>query len=254
MAAAEQVLDADTLTPQARELRARVFELAEGLYQSIRMQLSVPRYQAIGVRRGANLDGIDYALNSRVWLKARFAEIRALTAEPERLAKLDEIVNWTNPGPGGFYDDLGNTTQQPHLLRGEGFEKDPDFLHSSLVGFGVRTPQDGWKVSWFTDAETLFDAPLQMRYTDLDPGSTYKVRVIYAGDSPRAKMKLVANGNTVIHDYMEKPSPIAPVEFMIPPAATKDGTLQLEWTRPPGLGGTGRGCQVAEVWLMRVTK
>ena len=74
---AEALLDADALTPDARALRARVFEMAEALYQSIHMQLSVPRYQAISLGRGANLDAIDFALNNRVWLKNQFAQIRA---------------------------------------------------------------------------------------------------------------------------------------------------------------------------------
>ena len=62
MAAATKILDADELTPEVRDLRARVFELAEALFQSIHMQLSVSRYQAIGLGRGANLDSIDFAL------------------------------------------------------------------------------------------------------------------------------------------------------------------------------------------------
>jgi len=254
MTAAERVLDADVLTQTARDLRARVFELAEALFQSVRMQLSVPRYRAIGVRRGANLDGIDLALNNRVWLKSRFAEIRGLSAEPERLAKLEQVVNWTNPGPGGFYDDLGNAMAQPHLVAGEGFDKDPDFLRSALVGFGSRLPQDGWRTSWFSHAESMYDAPLKMRYTDLDGAAHYKLRVVYAGDQPRIKIGLVANGGVKIHDYIDKVSPIAPVEFDIPQEATKDGTLSLEWTRPPGLGGAGRGSQVSEVWLIRVAQ
>ena len=47
-------------------------------------------------------------------------------------------MNWTNPGPGGFYDDLGNLTRQPHLVRGPGFEEDPAYFRSSLVGFAIR--------------------------------------------------------------------------------------------------------------------
>ena len=43
-----------------------------------------------------------------------------------------------------------------------------------------------------------------------------------------------------------------PLEFNIPEAATKNGSLKLQWSRPPGLGRSGRGAQVAEVWLMRV--
>ena len=78
MSTATQILEKDPLTPAARAYRARVFELAEALFQSIHMQLSVPRYNAIALGRGANLDAIDFALNNRVWLKNRFEEIRAI--------------------------------------------------------------------------------------------------------------------------------------------------------------------------------
>ncbi len=100
MAAAEQVLDADMLTRSARDLRARTFELAEALFQSIRMQLSVTRYQAIAIGRGANLDAIDYPLNNRMWLENRFAEIRQLKTEPERLAQTGRDRQLDQPGSG----------------------------------------------------------------------------------------------------------------------------------------------------------
>jgi len=65
-------------------------------------------------------------------------------------------------------------------------------------------------------------------------------------------VRLVANGNTEIHGFIQKPLPVKPLEFEIPPDAIRSGALNLEWTRPPGLAGNGRGCQVAEVWLIRV--
>ncbi len=252
IARAEAILDADHRTERTRELRARVFELAEALFNSIHMQLSVPRYRAIGLRRGANLDAIDFGLNDRAWLKNRFAEVRAATAESDRLQEIGAILNWTDPGPGGFYDDLGNVALQPHLVTGEGFEKDPEFRKTALVGFGNRYPDQGWRMSWYTDAGSMFDAPLQMRYTGLDAQARYKVRVVYAGDS-RAQVRMTANG-AEIHGYRDKPNPVAPLEFNLPPEATRGGTLTLEWTRTPGLGGAGRGCQVAEVWLIRIAE
>jgi hypothetical protein len=246
---AEHLLDADALTPDARALRARVFELAEALFQSVHMQLSVPRYQAIGLGRGANLDAIDFALNNRLWLKSQFAQIRALTDAKARQLRINQILEWTNPGPGGFYDDLGDVTRQPHLVAGQSFDMDPDFLKSPLTGFGSM-PQQGWRVSWFTDAETLADTPLKMRYTDLDRTAQYKLRVVYGG-SARAKLKLVANGKFEIHPFQDKPQPIAPIEFDIPREATQGGELTLEWTKPIGGGGNGRGVQVSETWLIR---
>ena len=69
-----------------------MFELAEALFQSIRMQLSVPRYRAISVGRGANLDEIDKPLNHAPSLKNRFDEIRNLPSEGERLAAIAELI------------------------------------------------------------------------------------------------------------------------------------------------------------------
>jgi hypothetical protein len=228
----------------------RVFELAEALFQSIHMQLSVPRYQAIAVDRGANLDAIDFALDDRVWLRNQFAEIRSLGDEKAKLARIHQILHWTDSGPGGFYDDLGDVRRQPHLVSGLKYEEDPDFLKSPMMSFG-RLPEQGWRVSWFTDAETLGDTPLRMHYADLDRTAHYKVRVVYGGDSPKTQIRLSANGRFEIHPFRDKPSPVAPIEFEIPQEATASGELTLEWTKPSGGGGNGRGVQVSEVWLIR---
>jgi hypothetical protein len=259
MNAAEATLNRALTEPVATDLRARVFELGEALFQSIRMQLSVPRYQAIGVDRGASLDTIDYPLNNRRWLREQFEQARKLKTEPERLAAIDRIINWNNPGPGGFYDDSGNIELQPHLVRGLPFAQDPASLVSSKVGFEEgdvvdepdEKPQGAMRYSWLNHAESLNEQPLQMRYTDLDPRAHYKIRVMYVGDSPKRKIRLVANGSMEIHPMITKEFPYKPVEFDIPPAATQGGELVLSWTREPGLGGNGRGCQVSEIWLIK---
>jgi hypothetical protein len=248
LAEAEANLDRAVTHPVAQAVRARVFELAEALYQSIRMQLSVERYQAIAVERGANLDSIDVPLNNRVWLKQRFAEIRLLPEEAARLKAIETILNWTNPGPGGFYDEPGNPARRPHLLPGTGFEADPGAYESPRVGFA--TGNTG-RIAWSRHAETLYDAPLQMRYTGLEPGASYRVRIVYAGDSPERPIRLVAGERVEIHPPMAKPRPTQPVEFDIPAAAIVHGELLLTWTGEPGRGGNGRGCQVSEVWLIR---
>src|SRR5262249_2682309 len=62
MEQAEAILDRAVTEPVGRDLRSRVGELAEALFQSIHAQLSVPKYQAIGVERGATLDTIDIPL------------------------------------------------------------------------------------------------------------------------------------------------------------------------------------------------
>ena len=228
-AAAEAVLNRAVSLRVAPEWHARISELAEALFQSIGMQLSVPRYKAIAVDRGANLDTLDVPLNDRLWLEGRFTEARSDPAE------IGRILHWTDPGPGGFYDDLGDLTRQPHLVSGEvSLEYHPK-----------------WRKSWWTYAESLYNEPLRMRYTGLDPAAGYRIRVVYGGDSPGRKIRLVAGGGIEIHPLMRKPQPVRPIEFDIPRAATAKGDLDLTWYGEPGLGGNGRGCEVSEIWLIK---
>src|SRR5882762_394908 len=100
MSQAEAVLDRAVTQKVATDWRARVFELAEALFQSIRMQLSVERYQAIDIGRGANLDTIDVPLNNRLWLRDQFERIRRLELEAQRLKEIEAVLHWDDPGPG----------------------------------------------------------------------------------------------------------------------------------------------------------
>jgi len=249
---AERILaEADSLRKGSSE-RQRAFELAEALFQSVRMQLSVPKYKAIELSRGANLDAIDFPLNNRRWLLARFAEIRKMMDERERLAALKAIVNWTNPGPGGFYDDLGDPSNEPHLVKGAGFQNDPELARTAVTGFGDEDgPALEWRKSMWTYAEGLREYPLEMRYSSLDSAASYRVRVIYGGEPGPIEIRLVANDRFEIHPYRKKIFPPKPLEFSIPRAATAGGELVLKWYGTPGLGGNGRGNQVAEVWLIK---
>jgi len=259
--AAEGILNGATTETVADTLRSRILELGEALFQSIGMQLSVEKYKAIAVDRGASLDTLQFPLNNRLWLKDRFTRIRKLASEPERLAALQEILNWSNPGPGGFYDDLGNVARQPHLVKGLSFADDPGSLASARVDFEedlvVDTPDEAAgvprRLSWIDHAETLYDTPLQMRYSGLDPNARYILRVVYGGDNFKRKIRLVVNGTTEVHPFLSKPVPLKRLEFALPQSVTQTGELNLSWFGEPGLGGNGRGCQVSEVWLMKAT-
>ena len=245
---AEAMLEQAVTRPVATAWRARVFELAEALFQSVRMQLSVDRYAAIAVERGANLDTIDAPLNNRLWLKERFAALRRLSEEGDRLQGIDAMVKWTDPGPGGFYDDLGNAAHQPHLIRGPGFEQDPMLRESALLGVTVGK---GGRLSTTSHALSLYETPLTLCYPGLDRSARYRLRVVY--DLPgRKKVRLVASDSTEVHPWVAREDALGPLEFDLPAAATASGELTLKWHGEPGLGGNGRGCQVAEVWLIKV--
>ena len=92
MKQAEAILDKAATDKVKPEWRARAFELAEALFQSIRMQLSVEKYQAISVIRGANLDQIDNSLNNAMDMKENFENIRKMNSEQARLKAIAKMA------------------------------------------------------------------------------------------------------------------------------------------------------------------
>ena len=257
IAAAQAGLDALKTaqgTPVPDVLHARMYRLTELgllLLRSIGFQLTVrPSFYALSPERGASLDFLDRPLNDSLWLSKQFEAVLAMGDEESRRERIERILSWEDPGPGGFYDDLGNLTKQPHLVRQTTWREDPGFVngpqeeHSKSVDNATRRPED-LRLSWLDQAQTLYGTPLKMRYDNLDPNARYMVRVTYAGRF-RATMELWADGRHRIHGPLPQPDPIWPVEFDVPAEATKDGTLDLEWRLV-----SGRGCQVAEVWLIK---
>ena len=225
---------------ETRELTSRVLKIGEELHRTIGIQLSVPLQHAYGSERGAVLDALGASLNNREWLLGMLAGIGVLPDVKDQRTGIEQILNWENPGPGGFYDDLGNATKEPHLLLGKGWAQDPGFVASAQDEFSGDPPQ---RLSWRDQAQTLYATPLKMRYTSLDPKAHYTLRVLYAGRF-HPTMTLTANDSILIHGPLPQPRDFIPRRFDIPQAATRTGTLTLTWHRV-----SGRGCQVAEVWL-----
>jgi hypothetical protein len=248
LAQAEHAL-AEPDTAEALVLRGRLFELAGRLYTHAGLQLSVQRYGASAIERGANLDQVDVSLNDRIWLTRQFADVRALADEAERRTRLAKIADPAMTGQGGLYDDLGDPDREPHLVRGLGFDRDPQMLESAIDGVADKVPDDGWRGAWTTYAETLYDRPITLVYRDLNPKRTWRLRATYAGEDYQLPMRLTANG-VELHPPLPRATNPMTVELAVPPEVMRSGQLRLDWTRPPGVGGGGRGHQVAEVWLI----
>ena len=249
---AEAILDRAVTQPISLGWRTRLFQLAEALFQSpAHMQLSVKLYQGQEEVRGATLDGCDFPLNNRPWLKARFAELRQLPDETERLAGIRAILDWTNPGPGGFYDDLSRPWAQSHLVIGPAFDDDPDFMAGPLRRFPYRKHGGALRRSWRTFTGSWHFNTFAMRYTGLDPAARYRLRVVYSCLKPHIPMRLTAAGGMEIHPFMARNDPPAPVEFDIPAEAIQGGALTLTWETEHGRGGNPGGAGVSEVWLVK---
>ncbi|MCC6486983.1 MAG: hypothetical protein IT364_05740 [Candidatus Hydrogenedentes bacterium] len=238
--AALQRADTEKVRP---ELRQRVEELCAALWKSIGFQTSVEKYQAIAPERGAVLDYVDYPLNNRWWLEDEIAKARGMATEEEKVAHLRMLAMWEHPGPGSFYDDIGNVAQSSHVIRSEPVnslvEPDratvPDFMWWDS---GKRRVRQSWmsKMDW----------PEGLRYLGLDPEADYVLRTTGLSQcQPRA------NGERLAPTLDGKE--IGEIkEFPIPKRLHRERVLTITFDVPyePGINWR-QASRLSEAWLIR---
>jgi len=254
---AESILNQTWNTPVAQDYKKRCWEIADYLFEAIGSQTSVKKHQAQS-GRGDFMDYIDAPLSNVVWLLAQFEKIQQQQDEQARLALIEQLLNRENPGPGGFYDNLGQSLDTPRLAKYPAWEDDPGGLRSAQVGFGSGLKGQEWvytvpaagfggramPLAWMHQITTLYETPLTVIYEDLDPHASYVLRAAYTGRF-QSKIRLTADDKFQIHGFIQTgTTPIN--EFAIPNEATADGRLKLTWT----CGEGERGTQVAELWLI----
>jgi hypothetical protein len=229
--------------PTRAEWRGRTVELCDDLFRSIGLQTSVAQYQASGAERGAVLDYVDFPLSDRWWFEDEIAKAQAMPSEESKRAHLDIIRMWENPGPGSFYDDIGNVSKSPHVIRGEGINTDPNMERNPNPDFmwwddGRRRVRQSWvsKMDW----------PLGLRYEALDPEADYIVRTTGYG-----QCLLRVNGVRVQPTVDGKN--IGEIkEFPVPKELYRDATILLTFDVPyePDLNWRVQS-RLSEVWLLK---
>lgn len=248
LSSAVKILDQAHTMPVRPDLRERCFALADSLFKNIGSQLSVKKYGA-KKGRGDFLDDIDVALNDAGWLLSRFSEIKTMKTESLKLEAIDQILNRTNPGPGGFYDNFGSYNSWGRIASPKTWAEDPGSIYSPTIDFGVSlkgTDKDTVPLAWRSQITTHYSTPLELKYDNLDSKGSYTIRVAYTGRF-HSKMKLTADKKYLVHDFIQTGDDKAIYEFPVPPGAVSDGVVQFAWTGDE----TGRGAQVAEVWLIK---
>jgi hypothetical protein len=244
---AERTLKKAREEPVAVAYRKKCEMLADLLSDNIGAQLTVEKHGASHRTRGAFMDGIDEPLNDVGWLLSQFGQIRDIKDESARLDAIRQVLDRTNPGPGGFYDNMGAPSSMRRIRTSVAWQEDPGTLRSPRIAFNYRInrPEDAYiPLAWKSHVGTIYETPLTLYYDNLDPETTYSVRVAYMGGWGN-NVRLVADGQHVIHELIETREP--PVrEFPVPGEATSDGQLELTWT----CGEGERGSEVSEIWLI----
>lgn len=260
---AERILAEATTKPVSVELRTRICDLCEQLFHSIGLQTSVEKYYAIGEERGAVLDFVDLPLNNRWWLEdqfkamrsgiipasfAPFSDLAAATpgatpaTEETKVKRLNQIATWEYPGPGSFYDAVGNIAKSPHVVRCDP-ENAPQL--SEQPGPTFWWWDDGKSRARLTWQVTMW--PTAVVYERPDPDAAYVVRSTGQGQA-----LLRINGERV-EPAIDGRKMGEFKEFPVPAKHLKSGRLILTWDLPTNEDHLNwrQQSRLAEVWLIK---
>ncbi len=183
------------------------------------------------------VDNIYTPLSDRKWIEAQLEGVTTVE-------DIEKIINYEEPGPGGFYDNLGVVGEQPHLVRQKTWEEDPGFVHSPIEWIDHKPGSDR-RHSQLTHATCRYGTPLLMRWEELDPAATYHIKVVYRGPfGPQFTCR--TDDGLLVHGVRGN-TKSEPVSYSIPQAATSDGVLGLQWQ----LTNQVRGVSVTEIWLIK---
>ena len=218
--------------PISPELRKKIVDYCEALFQSVGMQTSVKKYNASGEERGAILDFIDYPLNNRWWLTDEFAKIKKMSSEKEKLDRLEIIRTWENPGPGSYYDNISNISKGPHVK---------------------TTTEDATDFVWWDDgfsrkrlSTQLYQNFPRLEYTDLDPNGHYTIRIAGYGDA-----LLRVDGERIAPIVYNKGLEEFK-EFQLAPKYVSDGKLEVTFDVPEESKLNWRShSKVCDIWLLK---
>ncbi|RXK49734.1 hypothetical protein [Aquirufa rosea] len=218
--------------PASPELKQKIVDYCEALFQSIGLQTSVPKYKASGYERGAILDFIDYPLNNRWWLQDEFEKVKKMKDDAEKLARIEVIAKWENPGAGSYYDNISDPLKGPRVK--------------------TRT-EDATDVAWWDNglsrrrlSTQLFQNFPQLEYTDLDPKGSYMIRISGQGDAllrvdgERIKPTLYNKG---VEEFKE---------FPLNPKFVSDGKISVSFDEPEESHLNWRQhSKVFDIWLLK---
>ncbi|MBI4902501.1 MAG: hypothetical protein HY820_02625 [Acidobacteria bacterium] len=236
IAAAKQVLATSGQPAAGKQLRDRILELCQQLFDSIGLQTSVEMYHASNPQRGAVLDFVDLPLNNRWWLEDELEKVRKLASRVAQVARLRELATWEHPGPGSFYDNVGRIGKAQHVVYSQD-EEDATPLFWWWDN-GKSRARLSWQVTMW---------PKEMVYEGLDPKARYLVRTTGYGQAllriDGERIKPAIDGREMA-EYKE---------WIVPSAALADGKLTLTWDRATDEQELNwrRRSRLAEVWLLK---
>jgi hypothetical protein len=178
---------------------------------------------------------------------------------------LSTIVDYENPGKGGFYDNLGTDNNAPNVVAGYPYDHGQPYV-AQMLSEGNRPSQ---RSMHYTQNE---DQGVTLHYSTLDPHAAYKIRFTfvrpwyqerYAKRMNQKKQTIYADNIPIAKD-VELPLQMSDFfTYDIPAKATADGELTIRLERAADVAhgdrvgieqwrnSGGWGTMASEVWLIK---
>ena len=158
------------------------------------------------------------------------------------MRRLRELAAWEHPGPGSFYDDLGNIGKSPHVVPADAGLLDESERRAEPTFWAWDQGRSRARLSWQT---TMW--PVAMVYAPVDPNGVYIVRSSGYG---RAVLRI--NGELVTPALDGKQMGEFK-EFPVDSKFFRAGKLVLTWEHPDGEESLNwrQRSRLAEVWLLK---
>jgi hypothetical protein len=216
-----------------------------------------------GVRNDGYFN-LDHDFVGLGWLKRQLD--RALEAKgTKRMELLQMIIDYENPGEGGYYDDLGTGSKSKNVVFGYPYDHGQPYV-PEMLSEGNRPSQ---RSMHFTQDEKQ---GVTLHYGDLDPNAKYKIRFTlvrpwyqerYAMRMNQKSQSIYADNELLVKE-LEVPLQMSDFfTFKVPPKATADGELIIRFEKAGDVAigdrvsveqwrnSGGWGTIVSEVWLIK---
>ena len=198
------------------------------------------------------------------WLERQLERAQNASGK-DRLNLLEMIVDYENPGEGGYYDNLGTYNNAPNVVFGYPYDHGQPYV-SEMLSEGNRPSQ---RSMHFTQDE---DQGVTLEYTHLDPKAKYSIRFTFVrpwyqaryADRMNQKSQSIYADDQLLVEEVEVPLQMSDfLNFDIPSKLTKDGELVIRLKHASDVAqgdqvaieqwrnSGGWGTIVSEVWLIK---
>ncbi len=198
--------------------------------------------EAAGYRFIALLNMVEMDLVGETWHADQIKKIMDVDDVNELKAQVRTLAGYEDPGDGGYYDNAGHYSEQPHLTFGTSNYWDVMFYP------GLKPSQVLINYSFAGEQGVTY------AYDELDIKAEYKIRVTYAlpeeswwAGRKKIRQRLLADGVKIGEPVEIKRNEIQQFEYDIPSSITKDGRVMIEFV--PDIPGSIT--VVNEIWLIK---